>query len=394
MANRLFETLKERELAKIVEANKDYITSINDLTGGDDPSLLFYLLIKLSDRLLNPENQKEQSKTAIEIRRMLNPIIKKLGPSFLTNPQIIENRNFLMNPTAKVIEEDPGIILPDEPVIWTANHSFKDDTLATVLVARHAYILFGSLPQFYNTFDGVTAYLNGVVQANRKVKLSRGASIPKSVGVIKNGADMLIFPEGVWNKTPDRLLLDFWPGVYRTAQETGAKVVPVAHYQKDKTSKKVPGNEIHTVIDDPVDITNMSEKEGLEFLRDKIATWYWLMMEQYGQSSNYEEFGLREIMERYNQSLTREEQIQLAHIRPKTYNEVWEQHLIERVQTAARYDEEIELSADYRPRQKVLPEDVFAPIASLEITEQNKAAVEHAKQLVKTSRENDFQRRF
>ena len=394
MANKLFETLKERELAKIVEANKDYITSINDLTGGDDPSLLFYLLIKLSDRLLNPENQKEQSKTAIEIRRMLNPIIKKLGPSFLTNPQIIENRNFLMNPTAKVIEEDPGIILPDEPVIWTANHSFKDDTLATVLVARHAYILFGSLPQFYNTFDGVTAYLNGVVQANRKVKLSRGASIPKSVGVIKNGADMLIFPEGVWNKTPDRLLLDFWPGVYRTAQETGAKVVPVAHYQRDKTSKKVPGNEIHTVIDDPVDITNMSEKEGLEFLRDKIATWYWLMMEQYGQSSNYEEFGLREIMERYNQSLTREEQIQLAHIRPKTYNEVWEQHLIERVQTAARYDEEIELSADYRPRQKVLPEDVFAPIASLEITEQNKATVEHAKQLVKTRRENDFQRRF
>lgn len=394
MANKLFETLKERELAKIVEANKDYITSINDLTGGDDPSLLFYLLIKLSDRLLNPENQKEQSKTAIEIRRKLNPIIKKLGPSFLTNPQIIENRNFLMNPTAKVIEEDPGIILPDEPVIWTANHSFKDDTLATVLVARHAYILFGSLPQFYNTFDGVTAYLNGVVQANRKVKLSRGASIPKSVGVIKNGADMLIFPEGVWNKTPDRLLLDFWPGVYRTAQETGAKVVPVAHYQRDKTSKKIPGNEIHTVIDDPMDITNMSEKEGLELLRDKIATWYWLMMEQYGKSSNYEEFGLREVMEKNNQFLTIEEQLQLAHVRPKTYNEVWEQHLTERVQTAARYDKEIELSADYRPRQKVLPEDVFASIASLEKTEQNKDAVEHARQLVKTRRENDFQRRF
>lgn len=391
----IIEKLKERELDKVLENHKDHITSLTDLTGGEDPSWLFYILINACGHLLDPENTKDQTKTAIAIRRMLNPIIKKLGPSFLTNPQIIENRNFLMNPTADVIEEDQGITLPKEPVIWAANHSFKDDTLASILVARHSYILFGSLPQFYNTIDGVTAYINGVVQTNRKVKISRGAAIPKQVGVMKNGADMFEFPEGVWNKTPERLLLDLYPGIYRAVQETGYKVVPVAHYQRDKTSIKIPGNEIHTVIDDPVDMTNMTEREGLEFLRDKISTWYWLMMEQYGQSSCFEEFGMKQFLEEQGIDTKSLEKTDLAQFRRlKTYNEVWEEHLRKRVQTAARYDEEIELCADYRPKHKVLPETVFEPIANLEITEENKDAVEHAKQLVKTRHENDFQRRF
>lgn len=392
--DKLIGNLKEKELVRIMEVHKDHITSLTDLTGGEDPSWLFYILINACGRMLDPENTKDQTKMAIAIRRRLNPIIKKLGPSFLTNPQIIENRNFLMHPDADVIDEDSGIILPDEPVIWIANHSFKDDTLASILVVRHAYILFGSLPQFYNTFDGVTAFLNGVVQTNRKVKLSRGAAVPKSVGVLRNGADLFEFPEGVWNKTPDKLLLDFWPGVYRTVQETGFKVVPVIHYQRDKIGEKVPGNEIHTVIDAPVDITNMTEREGLEFLRDKLATWYWLMMEQYGQSSCYEEFGMKQFAERPEINAMAQQLGISLDGRLKTYSEVWEEHLRRRVATADRYDREIELSADYRPKYKPLPEDVFAAIADEEITDKNKDDVEYARQLIKTRKMNDYQRRF
>ena len=38
---------------------------------------------------------------------------------------------------------------------------------------------------------------------------------------------------------------------------------------------------IHTVIDDPIDITSMPEKEALEHYRDVLATWYYIMMEKY-----------------------------------------------------------------------------------------------------------------
>ena len=32
--------------------------------------------------------------------------------------------------------------------------------------------------------------------------------------------------------------------------------------------------------DDPIDITNMSEKEALKYYRDVLATWYYIMMEK------------------------------------------------------------------------------------------------------------------
>lgn len=132
----------------------------------------------------------------VKRRRHLHFMIKTLGPYFLKNPQVFENRNFLRNPGAGgKAAPDPEIILPSEPVIWASNHAFKDDTLATILAAkRHAYILFGSLPQFFNTFDGITAFLNGVIMTNRKVSASKKTSTAKAVCAVNYGADLMVFP--------------------------------------------------------------------------------------------------------------------------------------------------------------------------------------------------------
>ena len=176
----------------------------------------------------------------------------------------MENRNELLYPEQLNPLPDKPIELPDKPVIWIANHAIKDDTLASVLAAkRNGYIIFGSLPQFYNTFDGISAWANGVIMTNRKVSSSKSSSIKKGIKVINNGSDLIMFPEGVWNKSPNKLLLDFWPGVYRIAKETDSKIVPMAHYIRDG-AHKIPNNPIHTVIDDPVSISDMAEKEAVE----------------------------------------------------------------------------------------------------------------------------------
>lgn len=363
------ENIKQKKLEKILDKHKN-ITGINDLTAGDEPSLLFYILADKLSYLLENNPDEVLSKKGIEIRKKINYLIKKLGPSFLKSPQIIENRKKLLDPNSE--EEDEKINLPDKPVIWTANHSFKDDTLASILAAkRNAYILFGSLPQFYNTFDGITAWLNGVVMTNRKHKESKKASIEKAKRAIELGSDLFIFPEGVWNKSPNKLLLDFWPGIYKIAKETNTDVVPIAHYIEDSSR---PGKDsvIHTVIDDPINISNLSEEEALELIREKIGTWYYLMMEKYGKKTR------EELLEGYN-----------------TSEEAWEEHLSRRVSTADRYDEEIELSADYRPKDIILPEEVYENIANIEnITAENAHHVAYAHQLVKERKQNDFQRRF
>lgn len=362
----------KRELEAILQKYDGVITGLQDLTADESPSRLFYILANKLSYLL--DNDPE---TAILVKdigrcRKIYPIFRTLGAHFLSNPQIFENRNFLRNPHSADVLPDTEITLPSEPVIWVSNHGFKDDGLASVLAAkRHAFILFGSLPQFYNTLDGITAFLNGVVMFNRKVASSRQSSIAKAVRVMQHGADLIVFPEGVWNKSPNKLMIDLWPGIYRIACETGAKIVPVVHYMRDFDNKG-KNNPIHTVIDDPVHIDDLSEHAALEYVRDILATWFYLMMEIYGRTTR------EELLEGIGHPL-----------------EVWGHQLREGVKVVARYDKEIELSADYRPKWKVLPQDVWRPVAEIEkITKDNILHVLYARKLVEQLDREDFQRRF
>lgn len=359
------------KLESILHKYDDVITGLNDLTGGKPPSRLFYILANYLDYMLDNDPEAAISAKGIERRRKINIVFKMFGSRFLANPQIFENRNFLRNPGLDNIPVDSGIILPSKPVIWVSNHGFKDDGLATILAAqRHAYILFGSLPQFYNTFDGIIAWLNGIVMFNRKVASSRHASVAKAVRAIQLGADLVAFPEGVWNKSPNALLIDLWPGVYRIACETGAKIVPITHYIHD-ISNKEKGKLIHTVIDDPVRIDDLSEKAALDYIRDILATWFYLMMENYGKTTRRELLG---------QSST---------------TEIWERKLTDSINTAARYDKEIELNAGYYPKWKVYPQNVWKAVAEIQnMTKDNILYVLYARQLVEKLEREDYQKRF
>ena len=359
-----------RDMEEILKKYPESLNNISDLLADKPPTLMSYFLINTFGYLLKNEPDLVLSKGGVEFRRKINIIIRTLGKSFLKCPQIIENRHMLLNPTS--MTKDNGIVLPNEPVIWAPNHYFKDDTLASITALnRHAYILFGSLPQFYNTIDGVTAWLNGVVMTNRKSRESKKASIPKAIKTMEYGADILVFGEGVWNKSPNRLLLDFWPGIHRIAKETGALVVPIAHYIEDPTNQK-KDNCIHTVVDDPIRIDDLPEKAGLNYLREIIATWYYLMMERYGES-------------------TRECEL----VGFKSANDVWEQSLRDRILTTERYDKEIEFIADFRPKDITLPEDVFKSIAEiLNFNSLNVSHIKFAKELMESRKKEDYQRRF
>ena len=318
-------------LEKILRKYDGLITGPADLLADKPPSPLFYILANLLRPQLDPDPEAVTPKS-VAWRRKAHFIIQKLGPMFLGSPQTIENRNFLRDPDADPVLPDPGVSLPEEPVIFAANHAFRDDSLASILAAkRHTYISLASVPQLFNTFDGFTSWFNGPVLINRKVKKSRNTFIPKSVRVLRYGADLLIFPEGVWNKSPNALVLNLWPGVYRITCETGAKIVPVVHYIRDYTDK-LKDNPIHTVIDDPIRIDNLSESAALELIREILATWHYLMMEVYGKA-------------------TRKEALAGA----LTSSEAWEKQLAARITTADRYDKEIELKADFRNRTQVLP---------------------------------------
>ena len=350
--------------------DKNQILNVHDIYGDDNPSLLFPLILNRLGYLLDSQDMKDFSEKEIKKRKSFNALIRKIGSSFLKTKQIYEDRNELMDLPNGTLK-DP--VIPDSPIIFVANHMFRDDILGTVLAAgRHAYVVFGSVPQFYNTIDGLLLFGNGVVLVNRKVKKNKKSSIAKSEAVLNNGGNLIIFPEGVWNKSPNQLSLPLWNGVYRIAKETGAKIVPIVHYINDETyqtSKK--DNSFHTVIDDVIDPTNMTEEEVLNKIRDSFSTWSYLMMEKYGNTTR------KELLAGYDNSQS-----------------AWEDRLRKRILTADKYDYETEISSDFVPKDVSSTYDVFKPLAEMSVHSYNVQDVLQAKKLVKGFKENDFQHKF
>ena len=359
--------LQKDKVEELKENNR--IKNERDIYGDGTPSILFPLLINKFDYLLDPEDMSSFTKEGIKKRKVFNAIVRRLGPSFLKTKQIMEDRKEL---AGDYFDVEP-LNIPDEPVIYVSNHGFRDDILGSLLAAdRHAYIMFGSLPQFYNAIEGPLIFGNGTVLVNRKVKESRKASLDKSKFLIENGCSLIVFPEGVWNKSPNQLTLPLWRGAYEIAKQTGAKIVPIVHYIKDPTlTTPKEDNPFHTVVDNPIDVSNMSVEEALDAISEKFSTWHFLMMEKYGQATR------EEVLNGHDTSL-----------------EAWDEQLMLRAKTADKYDFEMETKADYRPREIVLPEDVFSSIAELEITPENAVEVLAARKIVRERKENDFQRRF
>ena len=358
------------QVERILNKYSDSISKKEDIFAEKKPSFFFRVLGKRFLYLLSNDANKTISRKGIRRRQKINPLFKKLGKLFLTNKQVFENRKSLVDKNND--EADDGIELMDRPIIWVSNHAFKDDALATLLaMKRNGYILFGSLPTFYQSMDGLTAWINGVIMMNRKVKESRLSAQEKMVAALSSGADLLMYPEGVWNKTPHQLMLDIYPGIYRMAKKTGAQIVPIIHYFNDVADKS-DENMIHTVIDNPLTVDGMEEKEFCTKLRDLMCTWLWRMMEKYGKS-------------------TREETLKGF----KDSKSAWEKELADRVGEVDGYDLEIELSADYRPKNKVRMHDVYYPMSEVEsISIDNAEFVAKAISIVKREKNNDCQRRF
>ena len=368
----MFDKVKERYNKSVFERYKDSLISFGDLIGDgySRMSNLFYCVNKRYLHWLSNDPDIAVSRQEVSFRKRLYRLLQVIGPSMLKCTQVIENRKWLNNQTSK--EQDDPIVLPDKPVIFVSNHGFYDDALASSLAAgRHGYFLWGSLPLLFNTFNGLAVTLVGAVIVNRKSKKSREASINKAVKVMEYGSDILLYPEGGWNKTMEKPVLHLWKGVYNLSCAAQCDVVPIVHYVRDMEvlNKK---NTIHTVVDNPIPLYKMCEEEALEYLRDVIASWQFKMMEAYGKSNRDNELdGLA------------------------TAQEKWAQHLFLRMSTVGRYDSEIELCADYRPRYIIHPEDVWRPIAEIShVTAHNARDVIFARRLVHEAEKNDFQHRF
>lgn len=209
--------------------------------------------------LLSNKPEDVISASGVRFRKLIHPALMRLFPLFSKSKLHIFRKE----------EVPPGV-----PLIYASTHGFRDDIpLALHITGEHAYMLFASLPIFFNTFDGIGLWLNGVLLFDRKEKDSRAASKPKMLRAIDLGANLLIFPEGVWNKEPATTVQKLYPGVYDVAKEKHALVVPIASINE--------GPDSYAIMEKPFDISQYDREEGMKVLRDKLATAKYELMEKY-----------------------------------------------------------------------------------------------------------------
>ena len=210
--------------------------------------------------------EKTVSKFGIQIRKIINPLIRFAMP-FTTKTKL------------KVLRRAD---IPDNrPIIFAATHGFKEDIIDTLItVNRQAYILIGSLSQVFKSSEGIAAWLAGTILVDRSNKESRINSKAKMVRVLNLGGNIIIFPEGTWNKSPNLMSNGLFPGVYDIAKATGALVAPVATHREEKY--------VYAILDDVFDITQFDRQTGITILRDKFSTLRYEMMDKYSRAKRDE----------------------------------------------------------------------------------------------------------
>ncbi|MCX8011904.1 MAG: 1-acyl-sn-glycerol-3-phosphate acyltransferase [Desulfobacterota bacterium] len=111
----------------------------------------------------------------------------------------------------------------------------------------------------------------GSIEVDREDRVKGYGSIKKAVEKIKNGATVLIFPEGT--RSPTDELLPFHKGGFSLAILSGAPILPVTIKGTNKVMAKgsfrvFPGT-TNVIIHDPVETKNLSLKDR-DWLQENI----------------------------------------------------------------------------------------------------------------------------
>jgi 1-acyl-sn-glycerol-3-phosphate acyltransferase len=155
------------------------------------------------------------------------------------------------------------------PVIIAPNHmSYADwgtDSLFFYEAGRYPTFMVKA-SAFKVPFIGKLLYGCGQIPVNRGAK-DAALALKQAEQALKEGAAVIIYPEGTATRDPD-----LWPmvaktGVARVALATGAPVIPVAHWGTQnvlpygsKKAKLWPRQTVRTVAGKPVDLSQWAGK--------------------------------------------------------------------------------------------------------------------------------------
>lgn len=161
-----------------------------------------------------------------------------------------------------------------QPIIFAVTHVGKFDIeVISEAIREHYYLLSGDYEHLQGTIDAPFLNVNGVIYFNERVKPDRRSASERMIALLQQGGNLMYFPEGTWNLSPNLPMLPCYWGIIDVARNGGATIIPVAAEQYGK----------HFVINIGAnfDVTHYGtdKKQAIEDLRDSLATLKWEIWE-------------------------------------------------------------------------------------------------------------------
>lgn len=123
----------------------------------------------------------------------------------------------------------------DRPIVYAVSHIGKFDfERVNEIIPNHFFVAVADYKVMYGNINGIFMYLTGVVWINEKSRQDRNNSKQIMTSILRQGDNILIFPEGTWNLSENEIIRDTSFGAVHCALEANAIIVPIAMEQYDK----------------------------------------------------------------------------------------------------------------------------------------------------------------
>ena len=276
----------------------------------------------------------------IELRKKIHPLIN------------------LILKIDEVLSKEENIIVANEnkakegvPKIFACTHIGGNDIQRTFQIIKEpAYLMLGDPGILYKMpiYQGLK--MNGVIPLETKNKIDRKIAYNRSIELLNNGGNLLIYPEGAWNVTPNVIVMKTFVGTVRMAKEAGVHIVPIAVVSGNVVFKNMltaSSEETHklSLYYGISKNTTKSETELNHELRDKLATLKWQLLES-------------------------QPQLQRKNI-PEGYIHEFQKEIVERCNYGYGFSLEDAISESFHDKTIINEEEVFSFLDNLDININN-----------------------
>jgi len=188
----------------------------------------------------------------MELRKLFNPIWRNILKVAIHKhvhieqyPKLDKNKNY----------------------IFVCNHSFDEDVISILrTIDRNVYVLNGSADQTEHNPAFLALWLNGMIYVDRKNDNSRKGAIDKMNRVLQNGNSVMLFAEGSYNNTENRLIMPLFNSPYIMSKDNNIEVVPVIAFNE------FGDDNIYIRAGEPMKLYEYEKYEAGKVLRDQMAT--------------------------------------------------------------------------------------------------------------------------